>query len=155
MNFYKFLECQKQEDRQAFIVHYPPASGKTRFARHLCQGDPSLYYVDLLAVYLAAPGMPAVTDLNPRQFQKWLLGLACPPEAHTLILDHGDFLFNTWNADEKGQFLSWLRVTLRTPSPTTRTHVFFIQTDGILSSAQLTNSHGTSRILKLSEFETI
>ena len=155
MNFYKFLERQKLERYQAFIVHYPPFSGKTRFAQRLCLDNPSLFYVDLLTSYLASQGLPKITDFGLKPFQKWLLDLACPSDTQTLILDHVDFLVNTWKAEEKEQFISWLRRTLRTPIDTEKTFVFFIQDDGIISTAQLINSYGESRILKLSEFDAL
>ncbi len=155
MNFYKYLEKQKQEDRQAFIVHYPAFSGKTRYCKELAESNPSIYYVDLLDTYLGSTGLPEVVDFNLAAFQKWILSLASPPSTQTLILDQGDFIFNTWSKETKGQFINWLKVSLRTPALTDKTLIFFIQTDGILSSSVLTNSQGESRILKLSEFDSL
>jgi hypothetical protein len=155
MNFFKFLERQKLENRQAFIVHFPPASGKTHFALQLCQRDPGLLYVDLLETYTNTPGLPKVADFGPQEIKKWLLSLPCHANTHTLILDHGDFIFNTWNADEKKQFISWLHLTLKASIDTDITLVFFNQTDGVISDAKMINSYGESRILKLSDFDAL
>ena len=155
MNFTQFLQRQKLEDRQAFIVHYGACGGKTRFAKQLSQQNPGFVYFDLLEEYLANSDLPGIKDLGPKRFQEWLLGLACPQSTNTMILDHGDFLFNTWSAEQKEQLLHWLRRDLRTPATTDKTLVFFIQTDGMLSNAQIENSRGEARVLSLNEFDAI
>jgi hypothetical protein len=155
MNFYKYVEKQKLEDRQAFIVHYPAFNGKTRYAKELAKSDPSIYYIDLLDIYLRSPDLTEVADFGLAAFQKWILNLASPHGTQTLILDQGDFIFNTWSKETKGQFINWLRVSLRTPALTDKTLIFFVQTDGIISSSQLTNSQGEPRIMKLSEFDSL
>ena len=40
MNFADYLNHQKAEDRRAFIIHYPPCSGKTHFARQITKTRP-------------------------------------------------------------------------------------------------------------------
>ena len=155
MNFYQYLDQQSQEDRRAFIVHGEAGCGKTRFARRLAEGRPGLFYLDLLAHALAAPAWPAVNELDPRRLQSLLLGLASPPGATAVLVDHADFLFNTWTAAEKQRLIDWLRLSLRSPGVTDKTFVFVIQTDGVLSAAGLENSKRLSRALHLSEFDAL
>ena len=78
-----------------------------------------------------------------------------PEKTSALVIDQGDFMFNTWDKDEKQEFLHWLRVSLRTPSVAKRPFIFIIQSDGVLSSATLNNTLNQSRILALNEFDAL
>ena len=71
------------------------------------------------------------------------------------MIDQADFMFNTWDADEKQEFIHWLRTSLRTPSVVKRTLIFVIQTDGVISSATLTNTRSQSRVLALNELDAL
>ena len=157
MNFAKYLEQQTHEDRQAFIIHYPALSGKTQFIKKACQVIPGMHYVDLLEHTLTLPGLSALEKIDLSEFTKMILEIdkSLPEKISTLVIDQGDFLFNTWDADEKQGFLHWLRASLRTPSVAKRPFIFVIQTDGILSSAILTNTRNQPRILALNEFDAL
>ena len=157
MNFAKYLEQQGHEDRQAFIVHYPALSGKTRFIEKACQVILGLHYVNWLEYILAKPALTSLEKINPSQFEKELLEIdkSLGDELSAVMIDQGDAMFNTWDADEKQEFLHWLRVPLRTPGLVNRTFVFIIQTDGVLSSAVLTNTLNQSRILALNELDAL
>jgi len=67
MNFFTYLDRQKLEDRQAFIIYYPAMRGKTRFAKRAQQLRPDLYYLDLLEYCLAFPKLPA----NSKEIIPW------------------------------------------------------------------------------------
>jgi hypothetical protein len=157
MNFAKYLDQQTHEDRQAFIIHYPALGGKTQFVRKACQVIPGLHYVDMLEYSLANPELSSLEKIDLGRFKEMLLELdqSLPESTSALAIDQGDFMFNTWDADEKQEFLHWLRATLRTPSVAKRTFIFVIQSDGVLSSARLTNAQNQSRILALSEFDAL
>ncbi len=157
MNFAKYLEQQTHEDRQAFIIHYPALSGKTQFIQKACQVIPGIHYVDLLEYALANPELSSLEKIEVGIFTNMLLQLdrSLPENTSALVIDQGDFMFNTWDKDEKLEFLHWLRGTLRTPSVAKRPFIFIIQTDGILSSATLTNTRNQSRILALNEFDAL
>ena len=157
MNFAKYLEQQTHEDRQAFIIHYPALRGKTQFIHKACQVIPRLHYVDWLEFVLSNPGFSSLEKIDLIKFQQMLLDLdkSLPENISALVIDQGDFMFNTWDADEKQEFMHWLRISLRTPSVAKRTFIFMIQTDGQLSVAVLTNAQNQSRILALSEFDAL
>jgi len=157
MNFFALLDQQSYADRRAFIVHYPATRGKTRFAQRICQLRPGVFYIDLLDLYNASKDLPHIRNFNLKALQKLLLELPCPPSAHTVLVDHGDFLFNTWSADLKNSFNDWLKTSLRSPSKTDKTFVFFIQTDGVLSATQTVTFDQKTRTLAyaLNEFDAI
>ena len=155
MNFAKYLEQQTHEDRQAFIIHYPSLSGKTQFIQKACQVMPSIHYVDFLEYTLANPGLSSLENIDLSRFKSLLLDLdkSQSEETSALVIDQADFMFNTWDADEKQEFIHWLRASMRTPSVVKRTFIFVIQTDGLISSATLTNTRNQSRILALNELD--
>ena len=157
MNFAKYLEQQSHEDRQAFIIHFPALSGKTQFIKKACQAIPGMHYVDLLEHTLADTNLSSTERIEVNGFMDLILEIdkSLPDQTKALVIDQGDFMFNTWDADEKQEFLHWLRVPLRTPSVAKRTFIFVIQTDGILSSAKLDNTRSQSRILALNEFDAL
>jgi hypothetical protein len=157
MNFAGYLAQQTHEDRQAFIIHYPALKGKTQFILKACQVIPALHYLDLLEHALSTPGLSSLGKIDLSKFEDILLELdqSLPESVSALIIDQADFIFNTWDADEKQEFLHWLRKPLRTPSVVRRPFIFVIQTDGVLSSAVLTNSQNQSRVLALNEFDAL
>ena len=157
MNFANYLEQQSQEDRQAFIIHFPALSGKTLFIKKACQVIPGIHYIDLLEHTLADSDLSSLEKIDLPKFMDIILDIdkSLPDNLSALVIDQGDFMFNTWDADEKLEFLHWLRVSLRTPSFVKRTFIFVIQTDGILSSAKLNNTRNQTRILALNEFDAL
>jgi hypothetical protein len=157
MNFAKYLEQQRHEDRQAFIIHYPALSGKTRFIQKACQVIPGLHYVNWLEYILVKQNLASLEKIGPGQFEKELLEIdkSLRDEKTAVLVDQGDPMLNTWDADEKQEFLHRLRVPLRTPGVVKRTFVFIIQTDGVLSSAVLINTLNQSRILALNELDAL
>jgi hypothetical protein len=157
MIFAKYLEQQSHEDRQAFIIHYPALSGKTQFIKKASQVLPGIHYLDLLEHVLADSKLSSLGRIDINEFMDLILEIdkSLPDQTAVLVIDQGDFVFNTWDADEKQEFLHWLRVPLRTPSVAKRTIVFVIQTDGVLSSGTLSNTLNQSRILALNEFDAL
>ena len=118
MNFAKYLEQQTHEDRQAFIIHYPRLSGKTQFIQKACQVISGFYYIDLLDYTLTNPDLSSLENIDLSRFKSLLLDLdkSQSEETSALVIDQADFMFNTWDADEKQEFIHWLRTSLRTPS---------------------------------------
>jgi hypothetical protein len=157
MNFAKYLEQQRHEDRQAFVIHYPALSGKTRFIQKTCEMIPGLHYINWLEHILAKKDLALLEKIDLSHFEKELLELdkSLSDEISAVMIDQGDPMFNTWDTDEKQEFLHWLRIPLRTPAFVKRTFIFVIQTDNILSSAILNNTFNQSRILALNEFDAL
>lgn len=157
MKFANFLEQQTHEDRQAFIIHFPALSGKTAFIRKACQVINNIHYLDLLEYVQLTPALAAAGAIDLSSFEQLVLQIdrGLPAEVCAFVVDQGDFMFNTWDREEKQGFLHWLRGGLRTPSLAKRPYIFIIQTDDVLSSGSLINSLNQSRILALNEFEAL
>lgn len=153
INFHRFLDQQSSEDTRAFIIHYPANSGKTAFARHAATQRPGIYYLDLQETFLNQPDLPPITKCGFSYLKDFLLALQISDEF--VIVDNPDFLFNTWKPEEKQELLYWIKVKLRSPGVTSKTFIFFIQSDEILAIEQFKNSRGQSRVLALNEFEAL
>lgn len=153
MNFFDYLNHQKNEDRRAFCVHYPPMKGKTAFARRVCQSRPDVYLLDLQTYFLEHPDLPPVQHCDLPTLKHLLLSLNV--DQPVVLVDNPDFLLNTWGGTEKGAMIEWLRYQLRSPAHTNKTLVFFVQTDGILSAADMRNSYDEPRVLALNDFDAL
>jgi hypothetical protein len=154
VNFFDYLDIQKQEDRQAFLIHGPARAGKSRFVQQACQLRSGLFLLDLLEQFGAIPNLK-LRDFRSEPLQRYLLQYTCPPGTHTLLVDNGDFLFNTWSHGDKNDLIQWMRYSLRTPAVIDKTLILVVQTDGVFSAANLLNDQGNSRILALSNFEAL
>lgn len=153
MNFHDYLNRQQNEDRRAFIIHYGAGSGKTRFARRICETRQDAYLLDLLAYFLEHPELPPIDKCSFDTLKDLLLTLVVPRDV--IVVDNPDFLLNTWSAEEKHRLLNWLRTQLRSPGVTQKAFVFVIQTDDILAAADLHNSYGEPRVLALDAFDAL
>lgn len=152
--FFDFLTRQQYEDRQAFIIHFPANSGKTAFAKKLCNSNPGLVYLDLLERFSEAP-RTNILNFGVGELKKHLLAFSFPPDIHTILVDNMDFLINTWSDAEKRNFVDWLRLGLRTPSVSPYTWIFIIQHDSVICRQELTSRQGESRILPMNAFYNI
>lgn len=153
MNFHDYLNRQQSEDKRAFIIHYPARSGKTRFARRICETRKDAYLLDLLAYFLEHPELPPIQKYGLDDLKKLLLALDMPHEV--IVVDNPDFLFNTWSVEEKQSLLNWLGARLRSPGDTKKVFVFVIQTDDVIAAADLRNSGNEPRVLVLDAFDAL
>jgi len=153
VNFHEYLNRQNNEDRRAFIIHYPAASGKTDFARRICETRQDAYLLDLQSYFLNHPELPPIVECGISTLKGILLSLNIPE--CVLVVDNPDFLLNTWSDEEKRGFLTWLRTQLRSPVDTDKTMVFVIQSDDIIAAADIQNSYGQQRVLALNQFEAL
>jgi len=151
--FFQYLNQQSNEDKQAFIIHFPAKSGKTEFAIKVTSQRPDIYYLDLQKTFLIKPDVPSIVDCSSEFLKKYLLTLEL--KQSVIFIDNPDFLFNTWSPSEKNDLLNWIRVQLRSPGVINKTLIFMIQTDEVLANAQFKNSIGQPRILALNQFESI
>jgi len=71
------------------------------------------------------------------------------------VVDNPDFLLNTWSDEEKHDFVTWLRIQLRSPADTEKTLIFVIQSDDVIAAADIRNSHGEQRVLALNQFDAL
>ena len=153
MNFNDYLTRQMNEDRRAFIIHFPAMRGKTKFARRVREVRQDVYLLDMQEYFSTHDDLPSIRQLNSDALWDFLLRLNVPEPV--ILVDNPDFLLNTWKPAEKENFLHKIKVALRSPADTAKTFVFMIQTDNILSDAQIVNSYGDSRVLPLDAFNAL
>jgi len=153
LDFQGYLNRQNNEDRRAFIIHAPPVSGKTYFARRIAETRQDAYFLDLQKYFLENPGLPPVHQVGLDEL--WEMLLKVETDKNVIVVDHADFLFNTWDSQEKKGFVNFIRVQLRSPRDALKTYVFVMQSDSEITQAQFQNSHGEARVLKLSEFDAL
>ena len=154
MNFHDYLNRQNNEDRRAFVIHYPARSGKTSFARRICETRQDAYLLDLQRYFLEHPELPPIQQCDASTLKNLLLSLETPERV--LVIDNPDFLLNTWSKEEKHAFVHWLRIQLRSPADTEKTLVFVIQSDDVLVAADdMRNSYGEPRVLALNQFDAL
>lgn len=151
MNFHDYLNRQKTEDRRAFIVHYPAKSSKTRFAHQVAKTSPDVYLLDLQQHFLENPN--PISQFGFQELKTLLQNLTV--DESVVLVDNPDFLFNTWGKRDQIDFANWLKIQLRSPGVTSKTFVFFVQSDPYFESMQLVNSKGETRILPLNAFESL
>lgn len=152
MNIKTYLNHQMTEDRRAFVVHYPAKSGKTQFALQVSRVYPIIHYLDLQKLFLESPDLPPIADCDPITLGKILLRLKANPPV--ILVDNMDFLFNTWEKEQKLEFLGWLNRTLRSPAMTEKTLMVILQDDPVLTSFSFDkNIHGEERLLTLDRFD--
>lgn len=153
MNFHDYLNHQKTEDKRAFIIHYPAKSGKTQFARTICEQREDTYLLDLQAYFLQHPELPPIRRFDFPKFKNLFLSLDM--RENVILVDNVDFLFNTWKKKDKAEFANWLKHQLRSPGDTKKTFIFIFQTDPFIEDLSLMNSHHESRVLPMNEFESL
>lgn len=154
MNFHDYLNRQNNEDRRAFVVHYPAKRGKTSFARRICETRQDAYLLDLQRYLLEHPELPPIQQCGASMLKKLLLSLDRPERV--LVIDNPDFLLNTWSREEKHALVHWVRIQLRSPADTEKTLVFIIQDDGIISAIEdMRNSFDEPRVLALDQFDAL
>jgi hypothetical protein len=147
------IDTQRSERYRAFIVHGGAMTGKTRIARRLAERLPDAEYHDTLQAFLAHPDMCSQIDrFRPDDLTKYLLKLDAPGQV--IVVDHLDFLLNTWTRPHRQAFARWVDEGLDGFSHTDKVFAFFIQTDPDIISYQMRrrNKNNQTRIFALEDF---
>ena len=153
MDFQGYLNHQNNEDRRAFIIHATPVSGKTYFAKRIVETRTDAFLFDLQKYFLENPGLPPVHQVGADELRDILLKVET--DKNVIVVDHPDFIFNTWSRQEKKGFVNFIQVQLRSPRDTLKTYVFVMQSDSQMTQAQFHNSYREPRVVKLSEFNAL
>ena len=142
-----FLTLQKQQRYHAFVVHGPPLSGKTAFARALAARQGGAY-LDLLAMVAEDASLAERVDqLDAAAVVNLAVAHAGTMSAPLLLVDEIDFLIASWGEDGASslvEIIGRLSVT-RTPAMIG----FVMQTRPGIADARLTQVGGDSRVLPL------
>lgn len=148
-----YLRTQQQETYRACIIHAPAMGHKTALARRIHEVL-GAHLLDLQARFAADTELAARIDrYRPHDLETLLLELEVPAEI--VVVDNCDFLLNTWSNARRQEFLAVVERRLKSPGRTGKTFVFMLQTDGVLVSQEMLNSHRQPRVLRLDMFRAL
>lgn len=153
MNFHDYLNRQKTEDRRAFIIRYPAASGKSAFALRVYETRNDVYLLDFQEYWTNHPELPLPGRFGFKDLRRFLLSLDVTESV--VVVDNPDVLFNTWLDKDKRDFINWMKRQLRSPQETDKTFIFVFQNNPLLENVDLRNSFGEPRVLSLDTFESL
>lgn len=146
----QFLHTQAQETCRAFIIFAPAMAGKTALAKQM-ENILGAFRFDLQAYFLEQSDLSGGIDrFRPRDLELLLLGLDVTQ--NLVIVDNMDFLFNIWTPQMKREFMAMVDLRLKSPDITSKTFVFFMQTDSVVTDYRFSLQQRQPRILPLQAF---
>ena len=152
----ELVEVQRSERYRAVVIHEEAFKGKTRTALALARAVPDATYVDLQQVFAGRPDLAAQIDrFGLQELEQFLVGY--PAEGQVLIVDHADFLLNTWTPAQKRALARWVDDGLDGFTDSQRVLIFFIQTDPAIVNypLQRPNRLGRTRVFRLGDFDAL
>ena len=152
----ELVEVQRSERYRAVVIYEEAMRGKTRTAQALAKAVPDATYVDLQQVLAERPDLAAQIDRFGLQELEQLL-LDHPAQGQVLIVDHADFILNTWTRAQKRAFAQWVDDSLDGFTDSQRVLVFFIQADPAIINYPMRrpNRLGRTRIFRLGDFDAL
>jgi len=153
LDFKDYLISQSQERYRTFIIYAPPISRKTWFAERVKERFGNKYgvmVIDLQTEFASNPDLGSRIDsFSPSELKMYLLAQSC--EERVIIIDNPDLLLNTWNDEEKAQFVRIVEDGIKSEE-TEKILIFIIQTDPGITQKKIKNTKGHPRILPLDAF---
>ena len=149
----QFLEQQRGERYRAFIIHGPPLSGKTTFARKLATTVPGCVYLDVLKYVTERPELAEKVDIiDAAALRKMVIASAAETGAKVLLVDEIDFLVHVWGTD-----LAEFKQVVKSLSATQTPAIigFVLQTRHDLEAWNLLNNANQSRILHIEDISVL
>jgi len=145
-----------EEKYRAIIVHAPPPMDETvsdfgeKMARHV-----GGTYHDLLQHFKTHPDLAERIDRFGVEELRQLL-LEQSRNRRLLVIDHVDFLIDTWRKAERQAFYRLIRVQWNSFVPEmSATLAFCMQTSPELRDLTIADSHGSTRVHPLSDFDEL
>ena len=152
-SFKEYLIEQSQERYRSFIIHAPAISRKTWFTERVRERFGKKYgvmVIDLQTEFASNPDLGSRIDsFSPSELKMYLLAQSC--EERVIIIDNPDLLLNTWNEEEKVQFVRIIEDGIKSEE-TEKILIFVIQTDPGITQKIIKNTKGHPRILPLEAF---
>jgi len=156
MDIRDFIQRLRGERKRCFIVYGDPMTGKSRFARKMCDHLGAVY-INLLNEFAADAWLKAHIDtFTPEQLKGYLI--AHPACGQLAVVDDMDFLWFTWPERDRRKFLNMVAQLSRelhpdgTPDRFLHTFFgFFLQSDYLVRTAHILDQDGRSRVVSLSE----
>lgn len=145
----RLIAAQRRERYRALVVHGPPLTGKSEFARRLAAAVPGAHYLDLLAHFAGDPDLAGQVDVfDAAALADLAVASAREREAACLVVDDLDFLVHAWNGNLT-EFQTVISKLSAAQSPVVI--VFVLQTQPALESWELLNSAHDRRTLRLED----
>ena len=149
----QFLEQQRGERYRAFVIHGPPLSGKTTFARRLVATTPGGIYLDMLEYITQRPELTERVDIiDAKVLHNIVIGHAAETSAQVLLVDEIDFLVHIWG-DDLAEFKYLIESLSVTQTPTITG--FVLQSYHDLEEWNLLNNAKQNRILHIEDIIAI
>jgi hypothetical protein len=143
----QYLNVQSQETCRAFVIHAPAMAGKTALARRM-ERILGAYRFDLQHHFIANEKLAASIDrFRPRDLEKLLLSVSVPQSV--IVVDNLDFLLIVWTPRMKREFMDMVDLRLKSPDITSKTYVFMVQDDAVITDYRFTLTPRQPRILPL------
>jgi len=156
MDLLDLIQNQRSERYRALIVHAGPMAGKTRTARRLAERLPDAIYADFLAEFLGHGDWNARIDrYRLDDLAAHLVALETPGQV--IVVDHIDFLLNTWPRSQRQAFAQWVDEKLDGFTVTEKVFIFFIQSepDVVDTPMRRHNRLGQARVYRLEDFNAL
>ena len=151
LNIRQFLATQRQERFKSFLIHNPPLTGKTAFARQFAAMENGIY-VDVLARVAESQDLSTKIDELDVRFLKSLALDGASSGAKLVVLDEFDFLVPVWSDDLTGLHeLVRKLAAVETPAVV----VFVLRTRSVIEGWEIQNTLRQSRILSLSSIQSL
>jgi hypothetical protein len=154
---YEYLGHLEQERYRAIILHAEPDKGPavTQFAKKICKQLGGTY-LDLLDLFIQTKELSEHIDrFGPEEFRKLLIEQS--KGQPLLVVDRADFLLDTWRRAERKNFLGLLDKNQWDgfKEEMKARLMICLQTSQELEALRVSDSHGQSRVMRLSDFNDI
>ena len=152
----EYLNLLGQEKFRAIILHAPPDKSPelSKYSNRLLSNKAGAA-LDLLDYFLEEPKVASDIDrFGPEQLKTVLLDRSHGKDL--LIIDHLDFLLDTWRKDERQAFFRMVKQQWNSFLENTRaTLVFCLQSSSEIEDLNISDTRGRSRVLSLAELNEI
>ena len=152
----KYLDLLGQEKFRGLILHAPPAKSPelSKYANRLLSHKDGAA-LDLLDYFQEEPKVSSDIDrFGPEQLKIVLLDRSRGKDL--LIIDHLDFLLDTWRKEERQAFFRMVKQQWNSFLDNTRaTLVFCLQSSSEIEDLNISDTRGRSRVLSLAELNEI
>ncbi|BCM94554.1 hypothetical protein IAD21_06461 (plasmid) [Abditibacteriota bacterium] len=150
LDIHDFILAQRAERFRAFILHGPPLSGKSSFARRLAQHEGGLY-IDVLSLVNEDPLLADRVDTLDALWLEDQVRAAIRAGASFIVVDEFDFLWPIWG-DTIAPLLHRIE---RFYSETPVAIAWVMPSHRALKDASISRANGMSRVLPLENIKAL